>query len=293
MSTYPIVWLNNVCLTDDANSRWGLAPSMPPRVTNVPSIQSVRVPGRDGSLWTPQGAHPSPLFTAVVLVAGRGATMDARHEDASDIVDMLGALVSAPRVPIAYQISAAKTRYADGRITSFDIERPALDNAVVTIVLELLSPFWYEETAPTTASLKVTGNGIVSLPYDFVGTAPIIDGVFAVLGPAAAPRVTDMGSGDWFAYAGVLAPGERLRFSASTLRAVAGMGVTWTSGGVGVDSLMSFGGTGAYTPNSFRVAPYASIFGDTPDEWVASLKLTATSTSSATRLEIQARRAYR
>lgn len=294
MPSYPNVWLNDVLLDD--NETYALDPSMPPRVTNVPVINTVTVPGRDGSLWTPQGAHPSPLFTVAVLVAGAGADMDARHENCSNIIEMLGALVGTARVPIRYEISATQNRYAEGRVSTFDVVRPGLDYATVTIVLELLHPFWWDSLQLTTVSRIHYGTTPHILPDEMVGTAPIIDAKIKIIGPATSITLRDVGSGDYFQYALAVIPFQTLLVDTATLRGVVGFsGPSWTSleEQHSADPSMGWGGTGAYNPNSFRIQPFPQFPGDPPDRWTAQLVLTAGSISSATRLEVQARKAIR
>ena len=292
-STYPIVKINGVNALE-SSGRWGLDPSQPPRVTNVPTIQSVSVPGRDGLLWTPQGAHPSPLFTVTILIAGVGSTPDEQFTNAAQAAEEWGSLASTPQVPLEYWLSASEARYATGRVASFDVTQSSLDWLTCKMVFELVQPFWWTSLTPTVSTFAAVQNGADNNLTGFTGTAPVIDSQFRVTGPAVNPTVTATGSGDWVHYEGTVATGETWRFDATTLRSVKGStaSVTWTSGGSAIDSLVFVGGSGSYIPNSFRLTP-SVVLGALPSTWVTQARLNATGLTSASKLEVSGRKAVR
>src|SRR5664279_1761017 len=150
----------------------------------MPSIQSVSVPGRDGQLWTPQGAYPSPMFTVAVLIAGVGSTPDAQFADATRAAEEWGSLASTPRVPLEYWLTDSEKRYATGRVASFDVTQTSLDWLTCKMVFELVQPFWWAWTGAAVTTFTAVQNNTDNVLYDMNGTAPIIDSQFRLTGPA-------------------------------------------------------------------------------------------------------------
>ena len=288
---YPIVSVNGVSMRDE-EGRWALHPDHPPRTTNIPSVLSVAVPGRDGSLRTPQGAYPSPLFTVVMVILGTGDNEDTMTEDVDTQVQFLTQLASTPVVKLRYQKGPFTQLFADARIHSIsEPEAISRDVYKLTMIYELFGPFWWATENPITETFTPTNGATLSLSPLLTGTAPIIDAQHLITGPATNPKVTDLGSGDWWQYTGVVAAGQKLRFDASTFRATLGSGVTFTTDGTNVSSAISVGGSGFLIPSTVRITPAGSA-GVHPGLWECKVRVDATALTSASRWEVRARKAH-
>ena len=300
MAVYPIVKINGINLSDSQN-RWGLHPSHPPRATGVNAIVAVNSPGRDGALWTAQGALPSQYFTVTVQLGLSHATTDPdeRTRSVDRQVEWFRMLVGHPRLRLEHFLSASDWRLAEGRLTSFERSRPdgsgfdPIDT--LQMVFEIPRGMWWSSFTNSTQAFNNSSsfNGQLDKTL-FAGNAVINDARVRVIGPATNPRITCPGTGDWVQYNGTVTAGNQWRFDATTLRAWTGPSSTdWDSNSsmVVADNLTSFGGNGTRLNGSFRFGPTLGMDTD-PDNWNWEIGASFTGGSSATSVQVNARKAY-
>lgn len=183
MGTYPVVTIHG-CDTRNIAAGYGLDPSTPPRVTAMPTINSVSVPNRNGSYWTQQGRYESQLFTVTLLVVPPGASIDDKYAAVENVIDYWAAICRVPVIPIIYQTSATVTRTTNTRISAFKVDRSALDWCRITMVFEMVDPFWRGTALIVNAPFNFTTNvNNKVLDSSYKGTAPIPDAEFIVTGP--------------------------------------------------------------------------------------------------------------
>jgi hypothetical protein len=146
------------------------------------------------------------------------------------------------------------------------------------VALKVPSVFW-EDATPTSVDLLPTQNGPVA--YLDGMTAPIEDSVWTITGPATNTRVEALYNGapltipSWFQYAGTIPAGQGLIVNCST----------WTLTGVGgfVPDYSAF----THSGRSVWITIVPSPIGQAP-----GVKITASSTTSATKMNLAARRKY-
>lgn len=298
MAVYPIVKINGINLSD-SQSRWGLHPSHPPRATGVPAIVSVNSPGRDGALWTAQGALSSQMFTVVVQLGllHTSNDPDVRSRDVDRQVEWFRLLTGHPRLRIEHFLTSSDWRLAEGRLVSFERSRPdgVLDQDVIKMVFEIPRGLWWSSFTNSTQAFNNSSsfNGQLDKSL-FAGNAIINDARIRVIGPATNPRITCPGTGDWVQYSGTVASGQQWRFDATTLRAWTGPSSTdWDSntGMTVADALTSFGGNGTRLNGTFRLGPELGM-GTDPDNWNWPISASFSGGGSATSVQINARKAY-
>lgn len=299
MSTYPLVWLNDVA-TEDPSGQYGLHPEHPPRTTAMPTIQGVSVPGVPGALWTPQGAEGAPLFTVTLLIAGPQAGRDVQFQAGEDIVKMFRAVTARPKVLIKHQTAASgdgSTLYAEARISDFvvEMEPQSLDWRKLTMVFEVPGAFW-SDTLPGSVSYTFSQQPTSGTFYTLdtvTADGPLLDGQVRILGPATNPVVRCEESGDWLSYAGTVSAGNYLRVDLTTLRAFVYSSNSWTLTTGEVTNLLNVGTDGLRAPTAFRVLPGFGVSAGVATITGPRLSLTATGITSSTRLEARGRRGYR
>lgn len=300
MSTYPLVWLNDVT-TEDPSGQYGLHPEHPPRTTAMPTILGVSVPGVPGASWTPQGAEGAPLFTVALLIAGPQASTDTQYQAGEDIVRMFRAVSARPRVLLKHQTAASgpgSTLYAEARISDFtpEMEPGALDWRKLTMVFEVPGAFW-SDTLPGsvsyTFSQQPSSGTYYTLDTNTAADGPLLDGQIRILGPATNPVVQCEESGDWLSYAGTVPANNYLRVDLNTLRGFVYSSNSWTLSTGEVTTAVNVGTSGLYAPTAFRVLPGLSVSGGTATITGPRLSITATGMTSATRLEARGRRGFR
>lgn len=147
-----------------------------------------------------------------------------------------------------------------------------------SVALRVPEVFW-EDLLPVSVDLLPTQVGAVS---QFVGaTAPIGDAIFKVTGPATGVRVEATYNGqskqvpDWFQYLGTVSAGQTLTIDCSNW--------TLTGGGGHVVNYANF----THSGGSRWVTMVPGPAGGAPE-----LKITASSTTIATKVNVQARRKY-
>lgn len=301
--TYPKVWLNGVAC-EASSELWCLHPDHPPRSVAMPSLRTISTPNTDGALWTPQGVHGAPLFTVTLRIIGQGADVDARNASAEAAMDQWSAIVSQPRVAIRHQMyasGAGANRYATGRLSSFEPELElTYERSVIklTMIFELPDVFW-TDAGPGTWNVNQTYPAITlgnTYVVDTEGTGPLLGAQIKITGPIDNPKVEDLGSGDWIAYAGSVGAGQAVRFDIPTLRGYSGSSgaVTFTATGLtNASQYVSIGGTGQYVPSSFRLLPRWVASSEVPSNSGIAIRLTGSGATSATALDIRGQRGYR
>lgn len=249
--------------------------------------ENITVPGRHGTLRTTRKFYDQGDIVLPMWVRGcddDGLVTSSREEFYSN-VDQLAKLFNPGDglLEVVHTLPDGSARRAWAECTE------AIDFSVssgshgfplgkFSVALKMPSPFW-EETTVTSIDLPV---GLVGSVNQLDGTtAPIDDAVFTITGPATNPRVealynnVTMENPTWFQYSGTVPATKTLTVD------------------IGQWSLV---GSSGYTPDySFLShkggANWLTIVPG-PQEEPPQLKVTASSTSGATKINLQARRKF-
>lgn len=296
MSTYPIVTVNGLSTTD-VQDRWGMDPSSPPRVTSVPTFGTARST-MGGALWGAKVSLQPQLFTLVLIVAGRGTTIDDRYADVEKSCTIWHTMVGhLGKTRLSWKISATEERTAQARGRSMEVSRLSLDSARITLVFEIPDGIW---TGPTIWTTSEKTNFVVGQVLDLgttaadsaavLGNAPMFDCVLRFKGPAANPVLKDMGSGDVVGLNRTLTAAEYWYFRASSMQSlITASSNAWTldfsSSTIVAQVATATGAIGS----AFRIAPYyvSQTSGALPVYRIAN-NMTATGTmTTATSLAVR------
>lgn len=159
----------------------------------------------------------------------------------------------------------------------------------LTVPLELPGAFW-RDTVASTFSQSQPVNGTTYVMSNLAGsTAPITDAVLLWTGPISNPQATDPFSGSSVTWQGTIAAGSQVRVQASTLTAISGVGIGLTGPGADVSgNLVPSGPGSAYRLLEFQPEMVASD----PLNRRVSVKVNGSGMTSATNLQVSARRAF-
>jgi hypothetical protein len=156
----------------------------------------------------------------------------------------------------------------------------------LSVVLRIPGAYW-RDVAPVEWSTSTLGAPVRVSTLDGA-TAPVLDAVLRVTGPATDLRVTDTATGGWVAYPGTLAAGRQLRVHCGRMDAHEAPGVTWEGTETNATGRIVTGGPGS----GFRflaLTPAAVTSAHDRGVWVL---VEGTGTTEATLVELRARRAY-
>lgn len=244
------------------------------------------VPGRHGRLHTTQKYYEEGQIILPMWVIGcddnGNVPTNARTQFFAN-VDALSALFRPGDglLEVLHTLPDGSTRRAWCEVTEvidFSVQGGGMPLGKFSVAMRVPSVFW-EDQAVISLDMPPTQNGGIA---PFTGmTAPIEDGVFTVTGPATNPRVEALYNGAslstplWFQYSGTIP-------AAQTLKVDCGNWVL-TGGGGFSPVYANFSHAGA--------ARWLNIVPPAPGG-VPGLKITASSTTGATKVNLTAKRKY-
>lgn len=258
----------------------------------VPDLRTanISIPGRNGTLRTTRKFYDEATMVLPMWV--RGGDEDgnipgdstARREFQANIKTLTKLFrPGSGMLEVLYTQADETVMRAMAECTDaidFSMVGNSGDNplAKFSVALCMPEPFW-EDVSISSIDLPIAQNGEVS---QLAGTtAPIEDAVFTITGPATNPKCEALIAGaplenpTWFLYSGTVGVGQTLVVDCEN----------W-----------ALSGTGGFTPNyaNFSHMGGARWFTFVPGlvDAAPGLRITASSTSGATRLNVQARRKF-
>lgn len=249
---------------------------------------NVSVPGRHGTLRTTRKFYSETQLVLPMWVRGCDDNGLVTSTGRAQFFANLDALTKVFRpgdgmLEVVHTLPDGSSRRAMAEVTEmidFSIEGNSgnMPLGKFSVALRIPSVFW-EDTSVLSIDLPVTQNGGVAM-LDGT-TAPIEDATFTIVGPATNPRVEALYNGaslqvpNWFQYSGTVAAGQTLVVNCAT----------W-----------SLSGTGGFTPN------FANFSHSGGSRWLTivpgpvgltpSLKVTASATTGASKVNLSTRRKY-
>lgn len=317
MAEFPQYWINGIFCEDTGDVRgpkWAIDPDSPPRQVAVPGVQGTSIPGRDGSLWTPQGAALTPLWTVTLTILGNGDTRDERIWSVEQTIDMWITLASAARVPLRQQLGPvpqlSSSRHAIGRLKDITIDRHPvglganLESAKMTMIFELPGVYWSDVEAGGQMSIDVnrsypTAGAPAVMVNGNPGTAPMQGAQIMIWGPASNFTITNYGSGDFCRYKGSVSSSQSLLIDCEDMRVFLGTRAQgWFTPQQAAANEQThnaeFGNnSGWYMPTTMRVQPSSPTAGAFPANWHLSFYMNGDGFNSSTQIFLRGRRGYR
>lgn len=159
----------------------------------------------------------------------------------------------------------------------------------MTVPLEMPGAFW-RDVAASTFSQTQPVNGTTYVMSNLAGnTAPITDAVILWTGPITNPQATDPISGSSITWQGTVASGSQVRVQAATMTAVSGVGIGLAGAGSDVSGALVPSGPGS----AFRLIEFMpEMVGGDPTNRRVSVKVNGSGITSATNVQVSARRAF-
>lgn len=181
-------------------------------------------------------------------------------------------------------------RQADAQVigeSTPDVNPGAL-RATWSLVLSIPSVYWRDpDPVVWVAPQPLTAGQVLEVTTLAGATAPLEDGVFRLSGPITNPKITDPATGAWTSWAGTVAAGRQLRIHCGRMDAHEATSISWTGTTAGATS----GLDASSSSRLLRLTP--AIVGGDPLVRRTQLVLDGTGMAATTKLELQARRAYR
>lgn len=204
---------------------------------------NVMIPQRHGALHVPDKRYQPTSLVLPLWV--RGVNPDGTVPDGTDSAarlafhDRLRALVAlfvvGERVTIRHTLSDATAREILGEVTEvmdFTVQgRGRHTLGRVSIGLDCADPFWSDLT-DTTATFSLANGQTVNLTDFAPASAPMDDLIIAFF-PGSNPQITQISTGAFLAYNGVIATGRKLVVNTSDWSVVGTIdaGGTWLPSG--------------------------------------------------------------
>lgn len=159
----------------------------------------------------------------------------------------------------------------------------------MTVPLEIPGVFWRDVAASTFTQTQPV-NGTTYTMANLAGTtAPITDTVILWTGPITNPQATDPVSGSSITWQGTVAAGTQVRVQAATMTAVSGTGIGLTGPGTDASGALVPSGPGS----AFRLIEFMpAMVGSDPTNRSVSIKVNGSGITSATSVQVSARRAF-
>lgn len=261
----------------DPLARWDvLASSMVAPGVTVNAVD-LTIPGVAGSLPWPGAPQTAPQMTIDLLV--RGASQDEMQANYGALAALLYA-------------GTTLTRTVGTTVTSVGMELQTIATPVfsqslnvytTTAVLKLPTVYWRADSQDWTVSNPTSGTSyeVITLAGT---TAPVVDALLLVTGPAPSPKITCGSS--WCQLNLTVASGNKALVDCNAWTVRYGTGVTFAGGGtLQSGRLLTSGGP--------YVLPLRPGMRDTdPADTRVQVSMTSTGMSSATKLQIRAKPAY-
>lgn len=288
--TYPTYTVDGVPL--DATG-WYLTRETRRRALPGVRAVSVKVPGRAGELPITGLDVDTTTLTLGLWVTCRRP--DGSEGDLPDLEANLEALyglfgVRHRMLDVRHLPAPGVERQADATVLAAADPQVnvALRHATLQVVLTIPGVFWRDVTAFTWVGALPGQRQVVT--HLAGSTAPITDAVIRITGPATNPRVTDEATGGTVRFTGAVAAGRRLLIDCGRLRASLVDEDTWDLD-AGSDVTGQVDSTGPGSAHRWlHLTPTMS--GGDPYSRTVTVTTAATATTSASGVEIRARRAY-
>ncbi len=264
----------------------------------LPGARAVRVSvtGRAGELPIVGLDHEATSFSLTFVVTGATpAGTDGGFPQMETNLEALTALLGVRNRLMSLRYQAGPiVRVADVAITA--ASDPEINvgaaRARLQVVVEVPGVYWRDETVATWAGSANASDQVVTTLAG--STAPIVDGLIRVTGPATNITVKDVATqgavGLLTSGSNSLMAGQRLLIDAAAMRAALVTTDTWDlSAGTDKTGMISVFGPGSAS-RWLHLTPAMAV-GD-PFSRAVLLSCTATGTAVASIVEVRARRAY-
>lgn len=281
--TADYTWLLNGYDLDSVTGRLGAVTLWRPPISVRRS--PIIIPGQHGSLDLGLPVFEEPTLT--IGVRSNGATQAALEAAVSNLVGLL----AQPTLTVT-RVSGGVTASAVARLTSADIDegfQPAgagIPGQSTPVAVFALPGVFFREAAAAGADLAFTTDLTNQAVSHLAGsTAPIVDPVVRITGPATQVSVTDPGTATGISWAGTLAAGQYLFLGPKPLSGrISSTSSAWTSGGTDVSPAVSY-------PAAGRLQLWP-VVGATIDDRRILISASGTGRTAATKLAIRAGRSF-
>jgi len=225
---------------------------------------NVEIPGRHGNLWVPHKRYGPGSFVIPMWIRGvnEDGTLPADPVARTQFHQRARALVSlftvGEQVTVRYiipdgtyrELTAEVTDVLDFTITGYG----RLTLGKVAIGLTAADPFWSDVTAVTSTATLTTGQ-TASLTEFSNASAPM-DDLVVIFGPSSNPQVTQLSTGVFVAYNGIIGAGQMLVIdtSAWTVTGTLTAGGSWQPSSAPLQHIARIRHGGG-VPRLFSLAP--------------------------------------
>lgn len=159
----------------------------------------------------------------------------------------------------------------------------------MTVPLEMPGAFWRDVSASTFSQTQPVSGTTYAMTNLAGTTAPITDAVILWTGPITNPQATDPLSGSSITWQGTVAAGSQVRVQAGTMTAVSGVGIGLAGAGADASGALVPSGPGS----AFRLIEFMpEMVGGDPLTRRVQVKVTGSGITSATNVQVSARRAF-
>jgi hypothetical protein len=257
--------------------------------------ENIVIPGRHGKLWRPKRLDSTP-YTLKMWVRGCNEdgeflTSFANHmaqyrQNVDYLWSIFGTLHKELEVIEQWPPSGSTRRAYMEVVQTIDPEslgpRPG---SRFNVAMDNLSGMWESVNEADFTSPPVVDAGTSFTVTTLSGsTAPNLEAILVVRGPATNPKLIDVATGHWIMYSGVLSTTQHWRIDLKAAASRAGTNIGYTLAGSNVLATTSF--SGHHSPNMFGITP-----GPLTGSPVLRYEATGT-TNNNTRVDVRARKKF-
>lgn len=230
-----------------------------------------------GSLWWDERKVPIEWE----LVADTWSGLDVERAALLGLLSGPGDLVLTRRVGAVDQVATCRLE----SLTDAEADT-AGPLTTVTAVLALTAPF-FRGVVASSSSIAAASGVVVGEVDSLAGcTAPVVDAVVRVAGPAASVSATDVPSGTGLSWAGSLPVGSYLYLDAASLAGwVSTSASQWTAGGTSVSPAVDY-------PPAGPLQLWPVMQGVDPTDRRVKVSIDGTGRGASTAVVVRARPAY-
>lgn len=262
---------------------------------------NLTVPGRNGEIWRAKDYGPGRMVLEIyihnvdatgVIPGGSNAEKQFRA-NLDRLLELFSrkTLIEVQKTENPADVSPVyKINYAEVGI----VLNPVYDNgtepgATLTVELVFPDPIWLDIVAVDTVGTPSATTPRTQVLSNLAGTtAPITDSIFVLIGPATNPRVADGYGTGWIQYNGTIAGGSRWRVNCLTFQSETGATLNYSAGSyINLNT-----GTNAIAQTSFSPGPNLLSITPGPGGVAPSVVLSGSGFSSATQLNVLARKKF-